>query len=201
MSQSDQTYQDPRQRRSARQERESQIHEYERDHQRLVWRPGSRRVYRRNNPARRINSAKGFIAIPIVVVVVVFGSLVIVQPGQDQGGPVLWQYVGHRAQDGTLVESGRSQAPRREHRVRNFETNHLKVNDADGNPVEIAAIVVWLVTDTSRALFRVDDYHNFVRVQADRRCATWRPRTPTTTQPRAASRCGARLTWWPANSP
>src|ERR1019366_5993853 len=38
-------------------------------------------------------------------------------------------------------------------RVRNFETNHLKVNDADGNPVEIAAIVVWQVADTSRAVF------------------------------------------------
>ena len=52
-------------------------------------------------------------------------------------------------------------------RVRNFETNHLKVNDADGNPVEIAAIVVWQVADTSRALYAVDDYLNFVRVQAE----------------------------------
>ena len=63
-------------------------------------------------------------------------------------------------------------------RVRNFETNHLKVNDADGNPVEIAAIVVWQVTDTSRALFAVEDYHNFVRVQAEsalRHVATTHP--------------------------
>jgi regulator of protease activity HflC (stomatin/prohibitin superfamily) len=52
-------------------------------------------------------------------------------------------------------------------RVRNFETNHLKVNDADGNPVEIASIVVWQVADTSRALYAVDDYLNFVRVQAE----------------------------------
>jgi regulator of protease activity HflC (stomatin/prohibitin superfamily) len=63
-------------------------------------------------------------------------------------------------------------------RVRNFETNHLKVNDADGNPVEIAAIVVWQVADTSRALFAVDDYLNFVRVQAEsalRHVATTHP--------------------------
>jgi regulator of protease activity HflC (stomatin/prohibitin superfamily) len=63
-------------------------------------------------------------------------------------------------------------------RVRNFETNHLKVNDADGNPVEIAAIVVWQVADTSRALYAVDDYINFVRVQAEsalRHVATTHP--------------------------
>jgi regulator of protease activity HflC (stomatin/prohibitin superfamily) len=52
-------------------------------------------------------------------------------------------------------------------RVRNFETNHLKVNDADGNPVEIAAIVVWLVHDTAQAVYAVDDYRNFVEVQAE----------------------------------
>ena len=62
--------------------------------------------------------------------------------------------------------------------MRNFETNHLKVNDADGNPVEIAAIVVWQVADTSRALYAVEDYLNFVRVQAEsalRHVATTRP--------------------------
>jgi regulator of protease activity HflC (stomatin/prohibitin superfamily) len=63
-------------------------------------------------------------------------------------------------------------------RVRNFETNHLKVNDADGNPVEIAAIVVWQVADTSRAVYAVDDYVNFVQVQAEsalRHVATTHP--------------------------
>jgi regulator of protease activity HflC (stomatin/prohibitin superfamily) len=63
-------------------------------------------------------------------------------------------------------------------RVRNFETNHLKVNDADGNPVEIAAIVVWQVADTSRAVYAVDDYVNFVHVQAEsalRHVATTHP--------------------------
>ena len=52
-------------------------------------------------------------------------------------------------------------------RVRNFETNHLKVNDADGNPVEIAAIVVWQVADTAKAQYAVDDYEDFVAVQAE----------------------------------
>ncbi len=52
-------------------------------------------------------------------------------------------------------------------RVRNFETPKLKVNDHDGNPIEIAAVVVWKVTDTAEALFEVDDYENFVHVQAE----------------------------------
>jgi len=52
-------------------------------------------------------------------------------------------------------------------RVRNFESEKLKVNDKDGNPVEIAAVVVWKVTDAAQALFHVDDYQNFVHVQAE----------------------------------
>ncbi|MDY7092370.1 MAG: SPFH domain-containing protein [Acidobacteriota bacterium] len=52
-------------------------------------------------------------------------------------------------------------------RVRNFETGKLKVNDSSGNPIEIAAVVVWRVTDTFEALFNVDDYQNFVSVQSE----------------------------------
>ncbi|MBP9143057.1 MAG: SPFH domain-containing protein [Thermoanaerobaculia bacterium] len=52
-------------------------------------------------------------------------------------------------------------------RVRNFETAHLKVNDADGNPIEIAAVVVWRVIDTFDAVFQVDNYEDFVHVQSE----------------------------------
>lgn len=52
-------------------------------------------------------------------------------------------------------------------RVRNFESSKLKVNDHDGNPIEIASIVVWRVTDTAEAVFQVDDYENFLRVQTE----------------------------------
>jgi regulator of protease activity HflC (stomatin/prohibitin superfamily) len=124
------------------------------------------------------SSLKGVIAIPIVVAVIVFGSLVIVQPGQTRVVQFFGSYVG------TVRRTGLSWIlPLTNHRnvsirVRNFETNHLKVNDANGNPVEIAAIVVWQVTDTSRALYAVDDYRNFVRVQAEsalRHVATTHP--------------------------
>ncbi|MCY4601426.1 MAG: SPFH domain-containing protein [Acidobacteria bacterium] len=52
-------------------------------------------------------------------------------------------------------------------RVRNFETERSKVNDTDGNPIEIAAVVVWRVVDTAEAVFEVDDYVNYVHVQSE----------------------------------
>jgi regulator of protease activity HflC (stomatin/prohibitin superfamily) len=52
-------------------------------------------------------------------------------------------------------------------RVRNFESTKLKVNDLEGNPIEIAAVVVWRVVDTAEAVFEVDDYQNFVKVQTE----------------------------------
>jgi regulator of protease activity HflC (stomatin/prohibitin superfamily) len=52
-------------------------------------------------------------------------------------------------------------------RIRNFESGHLKVNDSDGNPIEIAAIVVWKVVDTAEACFEVDDYENYLKVQSE----------------------------------
>jgi hypothetical protein len=52
-------------------------------------------------------------------------------------------------------------------RVRNFESQRLKVNDTDGNPIDIAAVVVWRVVDTAEACFEVDDYENYVKVQTE----------------------------------
>ncbi len=52
-------------------------------------------------------------------------------------------------------------------RVRNFESGKLKVNDSDGNPIEIAAVVVWQVLDTAEAVFCVDDYENYVHIQTE----------------------------------
>ena len=52
-------------------------------------------------------------------------------------------------------------------RVRNFESSQLKVNDSEGNPIEIAAVVVWRVVETAEATFEVDDYENYVHVQSE----------------------------------
>ena len=113
------------------------------------------------------HDAVAVIWLPILVFVLVVTALVIVPPGQTS----VIQFFGHYV--GTVSRSGfwwvlpltvrRSVSVR----VRNFETNRLKVNDADGNPVEIAAIVVWQVVDTAKSTYAVDDYTNFVSVQAE----------------------------------
>ena len=113
-----------------------------------------------------------------MVAVVVLASLVIVQPGETRVVRFFGSYVGTVRRTGLWWILPLSDRRNVSIRVRNFETNHLKVNDADGNPVEIASIVVWQVTDTPRALYAVDDYHNFVRVQAEsalRHVATTHP--------------------------
>ena len=121
----------------------------------------------------------GAIAVgPAVVAVVILASLVIVQPGQTRVVRFFGSYVGTVRRTGLSWILPLTDRRNVSIRVRNFETNHLKVNDADGNPVEIASIVVWQVGDTSRALYAVDDYLNFVRVQAEsalRHVATTHP--------------------------
>jgi hypothetical protein len=121
--------------------------------------------------------------LPILLFVFVVTALVIVPPGQTSVIQFFGHYVGTIARPGfwwvlpLTVRRGVSI------RVRNFETNHLKVNDADGNPVEIAAIVVWQVVDTAKSTYAVDSYTNFVSVQSEsalRHVATVHPYDDTT---------------------
>jgi SPFH domain / Band 7 family len=114
----------------------------------------------------------------IIGAIVIFSSLVIVQPGQTKVVRFFGRYVGTVRSSGLWWTLPLSDRRTLSVRVRNFETNHLKVNDADGNPVEIAAIVVWQVADTSRAVYAVDNFVNFIAVQAEsalRHVATTHP--------------------------
>lgn len=123
-------------------------------------------------------AGSALIAAPIVIGSLVATSLVIVQPGHTKVVRFFGSYVGTVRRTGLWWVVPLADRRSLSIRVRNFETNHLKVNDADGNPVEIAAIVVWQVADTSRAVYSVDDYDNFVRVQAEsalRHVATTHP--------------------------
>jgi len=104
---------------------------------------------------------------PLVVSVLVITSLVIVTPGQTSVVQFFGRYVGTVRRPGFWWVLPLTVRRRVSVRVRNFETNHLKVNDADGNPVEIAAIVVWQVADTAKSTYAVDNYWNFVSVQAE----------------------------------
>jgi len=106
-------------------------------------------------------------ALPVVVFGLVFSSLVVVPPGQSRVVQFFGSYVGTVRQPGLWCVLPLHVRRAVSVRVRNFETNRLKVNDADGNPIEIAAIVVWRVADTAKAVYAVDDYPNFVTVQAE----------------------------------
>jgi regulator of protease activity HflC (stomatin/prohibitin superfamily) len=103
-----------------------------------------------------------------VVDLIGFGGFIIVNPNEAQVLQVFGNYSGTAKRPGFWWINPFS-APRRKvsQRVRNFESSHLKVNDLDGNPIEIAAVVVWNVADTAAAVFQVDDYDNFVRVQTE----------------------------------
>jgi regulator of protease activity HflC (stomatin/prohibitin superfamily) len=121
---------------------------------------------------------KALILVPAVVFLIVLCSLVIVQPGQTRVIQFFGRYVGTVRRPGLSWVMPLTTRRSISVRVRNFETNHLKVNDADGNPVEIAAIVVWQVSDTAKAVYAVDSYLNFVSVQAEsalRHVATTHP--------------------------
>jgi regulator of protease activity HflC (stomatin/prohibitin superfamily) len=112
-------------------------------------------------------SVPGWLAVPVVIAVILLTSLVVVSPGESRVVQFFGRYIGTVRSPGLVLITPLSTRRSVSVRVRNFETNRLKVNDADGNPVEIAAIVVWQVADTARAVFAVDDYPAFVRVQAE----------------------------------
>ena len=100
--------------------------------------------------------------VPIVVGVLIALSLAVVPPGQTSVVQFFGSYVGTVRRPGFWWVLPLTVRRRVSVRVRNFETSRLKVNDSEGNPVEIAAIVVWQVADTARSTYAVDDYENFV---------------------------------------
>jgi regulator of protease activity HflC (stomatin/prohibitin superfamily) len=110
--------------------------------------------------------------------VLLLSSMAMIAPGQTRVVQFFGRYVGTVRRQGLVMVPPLTTRQSVSVRVRNFETHRLKVNDADGNPVEIAAIVVWQVSDTARAVFAVDDYTTFITVQSEaglRHVATTRP--------------------------
>lgn len=108
----------------------------------------------------------------------VWGMLTIVAPGQTSVRQFFGRYVGTVRRDGISLVAPFTTGKKVSVRVHNFETNELKVNDSDGNPINIAAIVVWQVADTAKAVFAVEDYSEFIETQAEaalRHVATTHP--------------------------
>jgi regulator of protease activity HflC (stomatin/prohibitin superfamily) len=95
------------------------------------------------------------------------GGLIMVAPGEARVLQFLGRYVGTVRTDGLRFINPFTFRRKISTRIRNHETAVTKVNDADGNPIEIAAVVVWRITDTARAVFEVDDYDEFVNIQTE----------------------------------
>ena len=96
-----------------------------------------------------------------------FSGLTVVAPREARVLQFLGRYVGTLRDDGLRFVNPFTTRKKVSTRIRNHETSTLKVNDADGNPIEIAAVVVWQVADTARATFEVDDFVEYVSIQAE----------------------------------
>jgi hypothetical protein len=103
----------------------------------------------------------------LIVDVVCLSGLFTVQPNQGVVLTLFGRYKGTATEAGLRWASPFYVKRPISLRVRNFETSHLKVNDKDGNPIEIAAVVVWRVVDTAEALFEVDNYENYLNIQSE----------------------------------
>lgn len=108
----------------------------------------------------------GCIIALLVVVFLLFG-LFVVNPNEAKVLQLFGTYVGTVKDPGLRWANPFYTKKRVSLRVRNFETSKLKVNDNRGNPIEIAAVVVWKVVDTAEAVFEVDDYIHYVHVQSE----------------------------------
>lgn len=118
----------------------------------------------------------GMIASATTILVGIFGSLItfilwfgffMVQPNQAKVMTLFGSYVGTVKITGLRWTVPFFLRKTISLRIRNFESSQIKVNDKLGNPIEIACIVVWAVTDSAEAMFEVDDYANYVTIQSE----------------------------------
>lgn len=103
----------------------------------------------------------------VAAAVFILAGLYTIQPNQAAVLSLFGKYVG-TVKDNGLRWNNPFYAKRRvSQRVRNFESGKLKVNELDGSPIEIAAVIVWQVVDASEAVYNVDDYESFVHIQSE----------------------------------
>lgn len=111
----------------------------------------------------------GIVAGVLLMIVSIVGAcgLFLVNPNERKVLQLFGDYVGTARVAGLRWANPFYSKKKISVRTRNFETGKLKVNDKSGNPIEIAAVVVWRVVDTAEAMFNVDDFINFVHVQSE----------------------------------
>jgi regulator of protease activity HflC (stomatin/prohibitin superfamily) len=106
-------------------------------------------------------------AVLIAVAIWTAAGMTPVAPGEARVVQLFGRYTGTIRSEGLLWVNPYAKRRKVSTRIRNHETPLAKVNDADGNPIEIAAVVVWQVEDTAKALFGVDNLAEFVAIQAE----------------------------------
>ena len=114
----------------------------------------------------------------VVMGTLVAGMIKVNSPGHTQVIQLFGRYLGTNRRTGLSLVPPLTNAKKVSVRVRNFETNEIKVNDLNGNPVVIGAIVVWQVADTAKATFAVEDMEEFIHSQSEsalRHVATTHP--------------------------
>lgn len=114
----------------------------------------------------------------LILSVILLSSISMVRPGDTSVREFFGKYIGTVRATGLILVPPLTSGKKVSVKVHNFETNELKVNDSDGNPINIAAIIVWQVADTARAVYAVEEYEQFVKTQAEaalRHVATTHP--------------------------
>ena len=106
-------------------------------------------------------------AVAFLFVLVFWVGFFMVHPNEAKVMQLFGQYAGTAREPGLRWANPFYSKTKVSTRVRNFESGKLKVNDSNGSPIEIAAVVVWKVVDTAEAIFEVDDYEEFVHIQSE----------------------------------
>jgi len=101
------------------------------------------------------------------IAMVCLGGFAVINPNEAKVVQLFGVYKGTIKQPGFWWVNPFTRRRRVSLRVRNFESSKLKVNDQDGNPIEIASVIVWRVIETAEAIFHVDDYEHYVHVQSE----------------------------------
>ncbi len=102
-----------------------------------------------------------------IVIGISFGGFTIVQPNDSRVLIFFGKYIGTVRQEGFWWVNPFTQRKRVSLRIHNFNSEKIKVNDLHGNPIEIAAVIVWRVVDSARAIFDVQNYESFVDIQSE----------------------------------
>lgn len=115
--------------------------------------------------------ANGFLVVLGIILLIgailFLSSLTIVSPKQAKAILFFGRYLGTIKENGLFITIPFTQKMNISLKVRNFNSSLLKVNDSDGNPIEISAVIVFRVVDTAKALFNVDYYQDFVEIQSE----------------------------------